>query len=70
MAASGQPGDKAGLGWLEGGSAQMLEQHKAESPGLAALALKSGNSLLKTFMCIKVALPQESGRRGHRGQCF
>lgn len=65
MAASGQPSDKPGLRWLDGRFAQMQEQHKAASPGLAALALKSGNSLLKTSICIRVAISRESGRRGH-----
>lgn len=65
MAASGQPSDKPGLGRLDGRFAQMQEQHKVASPGLAALALKSGNSLLKISICIRVAIPQESGRRGH-----
>jgi hypothetical protein len=68
MAASGLP--HRWLGWLEGGSVQMQEQHKAASPGLTALALKSENRLLKTSKCIKVAIPQQSGCRGHEGQYF
>lgn len=62
------PKEKEKLRWLAG-PAQIQEQYKAASLGFQLYPL-SHRTVLKTSICIKIAIPRGSAWRGHEGQHF